>query len=383
MKVNLKLSAAHIIISTSFIIASVAFIVSLHNFNKDSRKLKAMGENIASTILSNAGDGIFENPGLLKEQLEVYKTIPNIIRLCVRDNAGHSLAEIEGNSDFINSASLEKKIYLSGKTIGSLYILLGDADLYKKYYSNFMIMHEIETEYLWDYSKKNITKSLQSFLNNKMLQNVEITLPSGNSYVHLNNKSNDDYVLHLEKPMEKNGIFLGTLKADYSNLEKKHTFYLTIISAAIAIIFLLIFIIMLYKKHKLDISNIILKTNNISKSNLSDATIEKIQKAILYIEQNYRQDISREGLARYVSLNVDNFGRYFKQYTNIRINDFINELRIKEATHLIESTDKKIIDIAYSVGFENIGSFNRVFLKINKFPPRNLRNRTHSCNNRV
>ena len=65
--------------------------------------------------------------------------------------------------------------------------------------------------------------------------------------------------------------------------------------------------------------------------------------------------------------------RSFKQYTGKRILDYINEFRIKETEDLLKRTDRKIVDIAFEVGFENLVSFNRVFYKINKMTPSKYR----------
>lgn len=99
----------------------------------------------------------------------------------------------------------------------------------------------------------------------------------------------------------------------------------------------------------------------------------KLDKVIDFLKENYRSAISREGLARAVDVSPDHMSRSFKQYTGKRILDYINELRIKETEELLKDTDKKIVDIAFDVGFENLVSFNRIFYKINKVTPSTYR----------
>ncbi len=96
---------------------------------------------------------------------------------------------------------------------------------------------------------------------------------------------------------------------------------------------------------------------------------EKIQKAVEYIDQNYAYEISREGLASHIGLHHDNLGRYFKLYQGKKMNDYINELRIKEASRKLQETDEKIIDIAFSVGFGSLRTFNKSFRDIMKISP--------------
>ncbi|HPL18100.1 MAG TPA: helix-turn-helix domain-containing protein, partial [Spirochaetota bacterium] len=96
---------------------------------------------------------------------------------------------------------------------------------------------------------------------------------------------------------------------------------------------------------------------------------EKIQKAVEYIHQNYAYEISREGLASHIGLHHDNLGRYFKLYQGKKMSDYINELRIKEAARKLRETDEKIIDIAFSVGFGSLRTFNKSFREIMKMSP--------------
>jgi AraC-like DNA-binding protein len=100
---------------------------------------------------------------------------------------------------------------------------------------------------------------------------------------------------------------------------------------------------------------------------------EKIQQVVSYINENYTFDISREGLAATVDVHPDNLGKLFKMYTNKKMGDFINELRVKEAAQKLAKTDESIIDIAFSVGFDSLRTFNRVFPKFMKVTPEKYR----------
>lgn len=101
---------------------------------------------------------------------------------------------------------------------------------------------------------------------------------------------------------------------------------------------------------------------------------KKLQSVIEFLRENFRSDISREGLARTMDLSPDHMSRMFKSYTGKRINDYINELRIEEAMKLLTETDEKIIDIAFAVGFESLVTFNRAFLKVKNMTPSEYRN---------
>ncbi len=106
---------------------------------------------------------------------------------------------------------------------------------------------------------------------------------------------------------------------------------------------------------------------------LTGATEEKIKKALSYIEENYSSDISREGLAASLNMHPDSLGRFFKMYTDRKISEYINELRVKKAAQLLRESEDNIIDIAFSVGFESVTTFNRAFMKEMKVTPTKYR----------
>ncbi len=59
------------------------------------------------------------------------------------------------------------------------------------------------------------------------------------------------------------------------------------------------------------------------------------------------------------------FGCNFKQY--------LNSIRLSEASRLIKETDRQISDIAYIVGYKNVTHFHRVFKQVYKMPPNEYR----------
>lgn len=106
---------------------------------------------------------------------------------------------------------------------------------------------------------------------------------------------------------------------------------------------------------------------------ITDTAEEKLNRIIDFIKENYTRDISREGLSAAVDLNSDYMSRLFKSYTGMKVNEYINKLRIEEAARRLESGDSKIIDIAFAVGFDNTISFNRTFKSIMKLTPSEYR----------
>jgi AraC-like DNA-binding protein len=108
---------------------------------------------------------------------------------------------------------------------------------------------------------------------------------------------------------------------------------------------------------------------------ITDTVEGKLKSVIDFIDLNYTEDISREGLAGAIDINMDYMGRLFRKYTGKKINEYINELRIGDAMKKLGNRDTTIIDVALSIGFESLSTFNRAFKNVTGQTPSAYRNR--------
>ncbi|GAB6095125.1 hypothetical protein JCM14469_13770 [Desulfatiferula olefinivorans] len=92
-----------------------------------------------------------------------------------------------------------------------------------------------------------------------------------------------------------------------------------------------------------------------------------------HIAHHFTQPLSRESLAGHMGLSPDYMSRMFKAHEGVRINDYINTLRVNEACRLLRESDLKIIDVAFAVGFESLATFNRVFYRHRRMAPSEYR----------
>ncbi len=106
---------------------------------------------------------------------------------------------------------------------------------------------------------------------------------------------------------------------------------------------------------------------------MSTIAEEKIKNVIKYINENYKDGISREDLAGFAGVHPDSLGKQFKKYTGYKLGDYINELRVNEAARRLREEDANIIDIAFDVGFESVRTFNRIFPRFMNETPNNYR----------
>lgn len=82
------------------------------------------------------------------------------------------------------------------------------------------------------------------------------------------------------------------------------------------------------------------------------------------------------GIKRFVLLSgktQEHLTRELKKYYGVSPSEYINSLRLNEATKLLVQCDSPIIDIIFNCGFNNIGYFNRIFKSRYGITPREYR----------
>jgi AraC-like DNA-binding protein len=82
-----------------------------------------------------------------------------------------------------------------------------------------------------------------------------------------------------------------------------------------------------------------------------------------YIHANYDERPDVNEVASSVHLSTAAFCRYFRKQTKMTFTDFVNQYRIAQAkTHLLQN--KSVSEACYSVGFESLSYFNKLFKRI-------------------
>ena len=90
---------------------------------------------------------------------------------------------------------------------------------------------------------------------------------------------------------------------------------------------------------------------------------ERLEKVVAYIEENYCEELTLETLASVANLSRTYFCNYFKTCNNVTVWEYVTLKRINRAVRLLRSTDRTILDIAVSCGFNNSTNFIRAFKK--------------------
>lgn len=86
-----------------------------------------------------------------------------------------------------------------------------------------------------------------------------------------------------------------------------------------------------------------------------------IDKAIAYMEAQYRTALTIDDLLRHVSLSKSAFFTKFKKEVGTSPGDYITGLRLEEARYLIQHTQIPIKDVAERIGYKDPLYFSRIF----------------------
>lgn len=92
--------------------------------------------------------------------------------------------------------------------------------------------------------------------------------------------------------------------------------------------------------------------------------LNEIQKAVDYIENNLRSDLTIAEVAHQVNFSAHHFHRIFKTFVGESLGDYIRRRRLTNAAQLLRDNNYRIIDIASEYGFSSQESFTRAFQKM-------------------
>lgn len=91
--------------------------------------------------------------------------------------------------------------------------------------------------------------------------------------------------------------------------------------------------------------------------------LEKINKALQYIDEHFTENVTTAELSRMVHLSEGYFCHLFKEVTGSSSKEYILVMRIRKAEKLLVSSSMSITDVCYTCGFSDPNYFTRVFKK--------------------
>ncbi len=112
---------------------------------------------------------------------------------------------------------------------------------------------------------------------------------------------------------------------------------------------------------------ITVSTQEVTQLNNKDK--ECIDRVFQFTIDSFRDPITLPQVAGIACMSVPAFCNYFKRSTKKTYIDFLNEVRIGYACHLLQETNKTVLDICYESGYNTMTNFHKQFLKHKQYTP--------------
>ncbi len=152
---------------------------------------------------------------------------------------------------------------------------------------------------------------------------------------------------------------------------------LDILKVTIAILsYFLVFFIIWYwnnRKEKLN-QNSIIKIIPYQKIEMSNSSDEESEKVVSYLGNNFNDpDISINKIAKSTGISSYKVPVVIQNVFKCSFKEYLNKIRIEEAMRLLSETDRQVTEISFSVGYNSLSHFCRLFKDITGKTPREFR----------
>lgn len=91
--------------------------------------------------------------------------------------------------------------------------------------------------------------------------------------------------------------------------------------------------------------------------------MKSIEPSLLYVSENYQQEIRMGELARACAMSESYFRKVFTQLMGLSPLEYVNRHRIHRAMQLLHVTGNSVQQIALSCGFPSVATFSRNFVR--------------------
>ena len=109
----------------------------------------------------------------------------------------------------------------------------------------------------------------------------------------------------------------------------------------------------------------------------------RINKSIAFINAQYTDHLTLDQLAGQVGVSRYHFSRIFKLSTGQTFKDYLNTKRLDAAKRLLELPDINVSQACFSVGFNDVSYFSRIFKRYEGVSPSKYKNKFCEENKRI
>jgi len=99
------------------------------------------------------------------------------------------------------------------------------------------------------------------------------------------------------------------------------------------------------------------------------ALVHQLNQVMYYIDSHLNDDLSIACLCRQANMSRSYFSSLFQELNGLSPGEYVIQKRIAQAAHLLQNTNRSIMEIAISSGFNSAANFNHAFRRqMNKSP---------------
>lgn len=91
--------------------------------------------------------------------------------------------------------------------------------------------------------------------------------------------------------------------------------------------------------------------------------VRRMQQICAYVMKHYVHPIALDDIAAETGMNRSAFCSYFKRHKGMTFSQFVTQYRLKTACELLKHSQKGVSEICYTVGFNDLPHFVRVFTR--------------------
>ena len=106
---------------------------------------------------------------------------------------------------------------------------------------------------------------------------------------------------------------------------------------------------------------------------INSPSLHALDKVMEYISANLSSPLSLDDLAAHANMSRSYFSTTFRRLNGVSPWEYITMKRVELALSMLEHSDRSIIEIACSCGFNNTANFNRAFRKVTGRTPSSYR----------
>jgi AraC-like DNA-binding protein/ligand-binding sensor protein len=98
-----------------------------------------------------------------------------------------------------------------------------------------------------------------------------------------------------------------------------------------------------------------------------------IRRAKAYIAGHYGDPVGLDDIARVMHVSTFYFCKMFRKATGLTFTDYLGRVRVEKAKNLLLNPHLRVSEIAYTVGFQSLTHFNRLFHRLTGESPTSFR----------